>query len=38
MDRPARVVVNGRTVFLCCKSCEKKLRENPDEYLAKLKP
>jgi Cu(I)/Ag(I) efflux system membrane fusion protein len=36
MGGPVRVVVNGRTVFICCKGCEKALRKSPDKYLAKL--
>jgi YHS domain-containing protein len=36
MEKPYKTVVKGRTVFLCCDSCEKKLQENSDKYLAKL--
>jgi YHS domain-containing protein len=36
MGPPFKVVVNGRTVFLCCKGCEKKIRQNPEKYFAKL--
>jgi hypothetical protein len=32
MGEPFKVVVNGRTVFLCCKGCEKKLRKDPEKY------
>lgn len=38
MGAPPKVVVNGQEVFLCCDGCEEKLREEPDKYLAKLKP
>jgi membrane fusion protein, copper/silver efflux system len=38
MGEPARVVVQGRTVFLCCASCEPALRKDPKKYLAKLPP
>jgi hypothetical protein len=36
MGPPPAVVVEGRTVFLCCKGCEAELRQNPAKYLAKL--
>jgi hypothetical protein len=36
MGPPFKVVVNGRTVFLCCKGCEKKLRKDPEKYFARL--
>ncbi len=36
MGGPVRVDVAGRTVFVCCKACEKPLRKNPAKYLAKL--
>ena len=36
MDAPIKLEVAGHTVFICCKGCEKELRENPDTYLAKL--
>lgn len=35
MGPPFRVVVEGRTVMLCCDGCEDKLRKTPDKYLAK---
>jgi Cu(I)/Ag(I) efflux system membrane fusion protein len=35
MGPPVRVVVNGRTVLLCCDGCEDKLRKDPDRYLSK---
>jgi hypothetical protein len=38
MGGPVRVVVEGRTVFLCCKGCEAALRKEPKKYLAKLPP
>jgi hypothetical protein len=37
MGTPYRVVVAGRTVFLCCKGCEPELRGNTKKYLAKLR-
>jgi hypothetical protein len=37
MGVPVKVTVEGRDVFLCCESCEGMLKENPEEYLAKLK-
>lgn len=30
------VVVNGRKIFVCCPPCIDKIKENSDEYLAKL--
>jgi hypothetical protein len=36
MGVPAKVVVEGKTVFLCCKGCETELRENAKKYLARL--
>jgi hypothetical protein len=36
MGVPVRVVVQGRTVFLCCEGCEAELRRDPSRYLAKL--
>ncbi|HET6575917.1 MAG TPA: efflux RND transporter periplasmic adaptor subunit [Fimbriiglobus sp.] len=36
MGGPVKVVVDGRTVFVCCKSCEKPLRAKADQYLSKL--
>ena len=36
MGAPYEVEVDGRQVWLCCPGCEKQLRENPDEFLAKL--
>jgi hypothetical protein len=36
MGAPVRIVVGGRTVFLCCKHCEPTLRQSPAKYLAKL--
>jgi Barrel-sandwich domain of CusB or HlyD membrane-fusion/Heavy metal binding domain len=36
MGTPPAVVVEGKTVFLCCKGCEGALRKNPEKYLPKL--
>lgn len=36
MGPPVKVVVKGRTVFLCCAGCKKKLLADPDKYLKKL--
>lgn len=33
-ERPASVVVNGRTVFVCCKPCIKKVQAEPEKHLA----
>ena len=36
MGTPVKITVKGRTVFLCCKGCEKKIKADPDKYLKKL--
>jgi hypothetical protein len=36
MGTPARAVVAGRTLFLCCDGCEDALQKDPARFLAKL--
>jgi membrane fusion protein, copper/silver efflux system len=36
MGTPARVVVSGQVVLLCCDGCEDALKRDPAKYLAKL--
>jgi len=36
MGKPVKVIVKGRTVFLCCAGCKTKLLADPDKYLKKL--
>lgn len=36
MGKPYVTKVKGREVQLCCKSCEKDLKKDPDKYLKKL--
>ena len=36
MTGPVKVIVQGRVVFVCCKSCEKPLLKDPEQYLPKL--
>ena len=36
MGGPVPVLIGTRKVFLCCAACEKKLRGDPDTYLAKI--
>jgi hypothetical protein len=36
MGTPARVIVAGQVVFLCCDGCEGALKRDPAKYLAKL--
>jgi Cu(I)/Ag(I) efflux system membrane fusion protein len=36
MGIPVKVLVEGRTVFLCCEGCRERLLAEPDKYLAKL--
>jgi hypothetical protein len=38
MGGPVRLVMEGRTVFVCCKGCEEPLRKDPAKYLSKLPP
>lgn len=35
MGAPLKKVVDGKAVFLCCKSCEKDFEADPTKYLAK---
>ncbi len=37
MGAPIKIHVKDQDVFLCCKACEKSVKEDPDKYLAKLK-
>ena len=36
MGKPYKVVLDGKTVFLCCDGCEEEAKEHPAETLAKL--
>lgn len=36
MGTPVKVMVEGRTVFLCCEGCRSRLLAEPAKYLAKL--
>jgi hypothetical protein len=36
MGDPVKVVVKGRTVFLCCDGCKEAIMADPDKYLKKL--
>lgn len=36
MGGPVRVVVEGRTVFVCCEGCTPALKKSPGKYLVKL--
>jgi Cu(I)/Ag(I) efflux system membrane fusion protein len=36
MGAPYKMEVNGRTLFLCCKGCEKAVLKDPDAALRKL--
>jgi YHS domain-containing protein len=36
MGKPFKVTAEGRTFYLCCASCEKKLKADPKAYVAKL--
>ena len=38
MGPPVSVTVNGRTVRLCCRGCEARLRESPAKYLPGPEP
>jgi uncharacterized protein (TIGR03000 family) len=37
MGVPVKVMIQGQPVFLCCKGCQEKALENPDQTLAKVK-
>jgi uncharacterized protein (TIGR03000 family) len=37
MGPPVKVTIKGQPVFLCCKDCEEKARQDPDRTLATLK-
>jgi uncharacterized protein (TIGR03000 family) len=37
MGVPVKVMIQGQPVFLCCKGCQEKVLENPDQTLAKVK-
>ena len=36
MGTPFKVGVKGRTVFICCKSCERRVLADPDKAMAQL--
>lgn len=36
MGVPAKIIVNGQPLFLCCGGCEKTAQSNPDRTLAKV--
>jgi len=36
MGKPVKVTAKGKTFFLCCSSCEKDVKADPDAVLAKL--
>lgn len=36
MGVPAKIMVNGQPVFLCCRGCEKTAQSNPERTLAKV--
>jgi hypothetical protein len=37
MGKPAKIMVKGEPVFLCCKHCVEEAEKDPDKTLAKLK-
>jgi hypothetical protein len=37
MGVPVKLEIKGQTVFLCCKSCVKEAKADPDKTLAKAK-
>ena len=37
MEVPIKKVIDGKTFFICCPGCEKKVAEKPQEVLAELK-
>ena len=36
MDTPVKVTAEGKTFFLCCKSCKKEVDQHPKDVIAKL--
>ncbi len=36
MDKPYKMTVKGRVIFLCCKDCEDDVNKDPDGTLKKL--
>ena len=36
MGPPSKLDIEGQTVFVCCKSCERKAKAHPDATLAKV--
>ena len=36
MGAPQKVNVNGKSVYICCAGCAKKLHAEPEKYLAML--
>jgi len=36
MGKPFKIAAAGRTFFLCCDSCEEKVKANPQAVIAKL--
>lgn len=36
MEKPVKVTAEGRTFYLCCESCEDKLKSDPKGVIAKL--
>lgn len=36
MGTPVKIELEGQSVFLCCKGCEKEAKANPQETLAKV--
>ncbi len=38
MGKPYKLVVEGRTIFLCCQGCEEQVKADPAAALKKLSP
>ena len=38
MGGPIPVMLGDRRVFICCAGCERRLRDEPEKYLAKIPP
>ncbi|MDX1924882.1 MAG: efflux RND transporter periplasmic adaptor subunit [Pirellulaceae bacterium] len=36
MGKPLPVDIEGRTVFICCAGCEKKLKEDPKKFVSRI--
>ncbi len=36
MGAPIKMVVKGKTAFLCCEGCVKDMEQDPEKYMARI--